>query len=233
MNSRYLGSVVDFLVFQWARADPSPPSVDRLNLGSAYIAPPGWLNLDNSPSVWLSKHRLVRSLLEKSGVVTPSAQQRWRSDIIFHDVRHGLPWQTHSFRFIYTSHLLEHLTREEGTRLLGECLRVLEPGGLLRVVVPDLKFYAQQYLAEAGNGSRSTTLPSEHFLEMLGVHAGHEVSARNPHRWMYDAASLALCLGEVGFVDVVPQAHRQGQVPDLEVLDVRPVDSLHMEARRP
>lgn len=116
---------------------------------------------------------------------------------------------------------------------MGECFRVLKRGGLLRVVVPDLKFYAQQYFAEASNGSRSAMLPSEHFLEMVGLHAGHDVSARNPHRWMYDAASLGVCLSKAGFVDVVPQAHRQGQVPDLEVLDVRPVDSLHMEARRP
>ena len=42
--------------------------------------------------------------------------------------------------------MLEHLDRAEARSFLGECLRVLAPGGILRLAVPDLRNAAYQYL---------------------------------------------------------------------------------------
>lgn len=47
---------------------------------------------------------------------------------------------------VYHSHLLEHLDQEEGENLTKECLRVLKPGGILRISVPDLERICQDYL---------------------------------------------------------------------------------------
>ena len=62
------------------------------------------------------------------------------------DVRQGLPFADDSFDVIYHSHVLEHLTNVDGERLMSECRRVLRPGGVLRVVVPDLETIAALYL---------------------------------------------------------------------------------------
>lgn len=48
---------------------------------------------------------------------------------------------------VYHSHLLEHLQQEEGEGLTQECFRVLKPGGILRIVVPDLERICTDYLS--------------------------------------------------------------------------------------
>jgi SAM-dependent methyltransferase len=47
---------------------------------------------------------------------------------------------------VYHSHVLEHFSQEDGELLIRECYRVLKPGGVLRVVVPDLEQIAINYL---------------------------------------------------------------------------------------
>jgi predicted SAM-dependent methyltransferase len=62
------------------------------------------------------------------------------------DVARPLPFADGAFDAVYHSHLLEHLPRTSATAFLRECRRVLKPGGILRVVVPDLEGIARQYL---------------------------------------------------------------------------------------
>jgi predicted SAM-dependent methyltransferase len=62
------------------------------------------------------------------------------------DIRKGLPYPDNTFDACYSSHVLEHLTRTEASNLLNECVRVLKPGGVIRVVVPDLEKIVQLYL---------------------------------------------------------------------------------------
>jgi predicted SAM-dependent methyltransferase len=63
-----------------------------------------------------------------------------------HDATTGLPYESNSFDSVYHSHILEHLTPEQGQALTQECFRVLKPGGILRVVIPDLEKIAALYL---------------------------------------------------------------------------------------
>ena len=62
------------------------------------------------------------------------------------DLREGIPFADKSFDAVYHSHVLEHFSPEDGEKLIVECFRVLRPGGILRVVVPDLERIAQLYL---------------------------------------------------------------------------------------
>lgn len=66
--------------------------------------------------------------------------------ILVHDLRRGIPFASGAFDVVYHSHLLEHLTPDDGRQLLSECHRVLRPGGVLRVAVPDLEVIAREYL---------------------------------------------------------------------------------------
>lgn len=59
------------------------------------------------------------------------------------DVRHDLrampwPFEDGSAEVILASHVIEHLTRDEGAAFLAECARVLAPGGVLALACPDL-----------------------------------------------------------------------------------------------
>lgn len=92
----------------------------RINLGCGRCFHPDWVNLDSAPG--------------DPGVLPC-------------DVRRPLPFADGSVDAIYSSHLLEHLTADEGAALLAECFRVLKPGGIIRVVVPDLEGIARAYLA--------------------------------------------------------------------------------------
>ena len=65
---------------------------------------------------------------------------------LFWDLRVPLPFPTDSVDRIYSSHLLEHLTFEEGQRLLSECRRVLKSGGEISVCVPDARRFIECYM---------------------------------------------------------------------------------------
>ncbi|MGH8678073.1 MAG: class I SAM-dependent methyltransferase, partial [Burkholderiales bacterium] len=94
-------------------------SVRLLNFGCGATFHPAWVNLDSSP-------------------VSPQ--------VIRHDLREPFPFPANSFDGVYGSHVLEHLEPDAAIRLLKECHRVLKPGGIVRVVVPDLEVIARLYL---------------------------------------------------------------------------------------
>jgi len=90
-----------------------------LNLGCGSRFHPDWTNIDmNSSSPFVQAHNL----------------------------RLGIPYPDRTFDAVYHSHLLEHFAKNEAIGLMQECFRVLKPGGIIRVVVPDLEQIARMYL---------------------------------------------------------------------------------------
>lgn len=90
-----------------------------LNFGCGTAVHPDWVNLDSSTDL---------------------------PGVIRHDLRRGLPFPDESFDAVYGSHVLEHLEPDAAMQLLRECHRVLRPGGIVRIVVPDLEAIARRYL---------------------------------------------------------------------------------------
>lgn len=90
-----------------------------LNIGCGSTFHPSWENLD-----------LVS--------VSPEVKS--------YDIRKGLPYDDAYFEACYSSHILEHNTQQEAKKLLAECLRVLKPAGIIRVVVPDLESIVRKYI---------------------------------------------------------------------------------------
>lgn len=66
--------------------------------------------------------------------------------VIAHDLRKGIPFQDSCFDVVYHSHLLEHFPKSAALPFMSECYRVLKPGGVIRVAVPDLERIASLYL---------------------------------------------------------------------------------------
>jgi len=91
-----------------------------VNLGCGAIAHPAWSNLDLVP---------LSPIVQKADLLEP------------------LPFESGTVDAVYHAHVLEHFDRESGARFLKENVRVLRPGGVLRVVVPDLEDICRGYLA--------------------------------------------------------------------------------------
>lgn len=64
------------------------------------------------------------------------------------DLAKPLPFEPATYRACYLSHVLEHIPRQRVPSLLSEIWRSLQPGGVLRIVVPDLEVIARLYLRE-------------------------------------------------------------------------------------
>jgi len=90
-----------------------------LNLGCGTRHHPAWINVD----------------LYSTGL-----------GVIPCDLRCGLPFTDNSFDVVYHSHLLEHFSKISAAVFLRECFRVLQTGGIIRVVVPNLEQIVRTYL---------------------------------------------------------------------------------------
>jgi len=212
----------------------------RLNLGCGQSPTPGWLNYDNSPTVWLAKSPLLARLLRRAGVIDAGSFE-FASFCQVNDVRHAnaarrIPHADATVDAIYSSHMIEHLLPDDAWAFLRECRRVLRPGGRLRLVVPDLQALARDYLrgGDADDFLRrmqfETHLPAGLFAKLKWLLLG-----RRGHHWMYDACSLGALVMEAGFVGVETMAAGETRIVDPSGLDLceRQVDSVYLEAVRP
>ena len=111
----------------------------KLNIGCGTSGIDGWVNIDNSPSILLSRLPLGRQIFR-----TPD----WPRGVRRADVRKRIPFPDSSVSCIYSSHTFEHFTYEESRAVAQECFRVLRLGGILRIVVPDLGIMVHDYLAD-------------------------------------------------------------------------------------
>jgi predicted SAM-dependent methyltransferase len=157
--------------------------------------------------------------------------------IVRADVTRRIPAPDASAEVAYSSHMIEHLNRWQALELLRECRRVLRPGGLLRIVTPDLWEVIAAY--ERGGSARPR---ADVFMENLmtfrepeGAKGAQRLAGKlfggSAHQWLYDEESLRALLEEGGFVAIVRRDYRTGETPDLEKLETR--TGLVMEARAP
>lgn len=92
----------------------------NLACGGIYVTEVGWLNFD-----YVSRNSAVQraNLLDR------------------------LPLANTTADLVYSSHFLEHIPREQVVPFLQECWRVLKPGGIIRLVLPDLENLCRAYLS--------------------------------------------------------------------------------------
>ena len=215
----------------WAKRGRRIRAADRVvkvNLGSALMVAPGWVNVDASLNALIAgaPASVLRMAYRWSGSRALYSREEYCRILQQHrflhvDFEHGLPFEDRSVDFVFSSHLLEHLYIDEAARLLREIYRVLKAGGLVRIAVPDLEHAFQLYR----QGERTKALA--YFF------SDSRIGALNRHQYMYDFALLCQALQRAGFSDVLRCSFRQGNLPDLDLLDNRPEESLYVEARRP
>jgi predicted SAM-dependent methyltransferase len=205
-------------------------SADRVNLGCGPDAPPGWLNVDGSWNAWFTHHQHLRRALELFGVINASNQgANWNVSPVVHDLCKPLPFPDNAFSAIYASHVLEHLYRSQALALLSECKRVLKPGGILRLVVPDLQAMVAEYLSSKNNGSSKSAAdnlneklafrPSAPRAGNVLVRFYHLWKDFHSHKWMYDSDSLSGYLEAAGFHQVAQMEFCRSAISGIEEVE--------------
>ncbi|HUA16960.1 MAG TPA: methyltransferase domain-containing protein [Verrucomicrobiae bacterium] len=193
----------------------------KINIGSGLSGISGWHNLDNSPTITLSRIPLATRLLKLPA---------WPGDVRRYDVRKGLPYANGSVRYIYSSHTFEHFTPSESLAVAKECFRVLARQGVLRIVVPDLELIAREYLADPSPTAAQT------FLSRLSLHHSVQdvIHPGSNHSQMFDGRALSHLLREAGFDQVEVSSYGTSAIPEIDQieLEVRRKESLYVEARK-
>jgi predicted SAM-dependent methyltransferase len=174
----------------------------NLNLGAGDLCKSGYLNIDLFPG----------------------------GDLTL-DLRRELPFKSDSCDMIFSEHFFEHLDYPTGiSRLLGECLRVLRPGGILSFSVPDTEWPLLDY-------QHGLQAPYFRAMEEFQWHPGcttrlehinYHFRQHGQHLFAYDEETARKLLQIVGFVNITKRQYQR----DLDS-ERRRVGSLFMSAQKP
>jgi len=200
----------------------------KLNLGCGLAVQRTWINIDGSlnsllaglPSFLhplayrLSGARDYYSLSDYCGIMR-------NNKFVHHDLSKSVPFYDDTVDFIFTSHFLEHLFKKDAERFLSEAFRVLKPGGVIRLSVPDLNYAVGLY----SQGNKSRMLNDYFFVD-------HNENYFSRHKYMYDFELLSKLFEIAGFSNITRCNFHQGTIPDIKALDNRPEDSLFLEATK-
>lgn len=207
----------------------------KLNLGCGVTAPEGWINVDSSPNVLLSKipgNRVIKNILFKSGFMSKEGlEANYTKNIIFCDLAKSFPQiKEGSCKVIYSSHFIEHISHNEAISLIKKCFMTLSSGGIFRAAVPDLYEEAKRYITRIESALTKDSLDwkaSEEFICSLFSN-----NSRHSHKWMYDFFSLSKILSDCGFIDIEKKGFRQSKIEDIKLVENRE-DSLFVESKKP
>ena len=196
----------------------------KLQIGSFDTPIQGWYNTDITPHIFVSRIPFLPTILHSIGLLSDKRYRQHRSGI-FNNVHYlnaarPFPFKDNSVDAIYSSHMLVNLLRPHAVQCLYECFRVLKPGKIFRIAVPDLDQWVKGY-----DPRHPDAFVQLFFLS--GVKG-----EKNFIKWMYNASSLSALMTEIGFVNVQQCSFGQGNIVDIEKLDYRK-DSFFLEGSKP
>lgn len=178
-----------------------PKSDLCVNLGCGYRPMKGWINVDRARG--------------------PEVQVVW-------DLTRRLPFPDSSCSAIFSEHLIEHVSKEDAARLLSECHRVLQNGGVLRLSTPDAELFLRSYADDR------KFLAHPEFSQPIDTpvdRVNYMMREYGQHLWSYDEELLALMLKRAGFNKVVRKRFGVSLHPRMNNIDfeARRFESLYIE----
>lgn len=179
-----------------------------VNIGSGGFGLPDWVNVDIAPG---------------------------KNTTILLDIRKTLPFVDGSVRRILAEHVVEHLDFDENIpSVFAEFYRVLAPGGVVRIVVPDTERFVLAYSQKSrdlwqGLGWDLDTFPPGLYSSMHVLN--HIFHQEGEHLFGYDFETMALTLRKAGFPTVERRAFRVSADPALMIdQELHKPYSLYVEA---
>lgn len=199
-------------------------TLSLLHLGAFDCGIPGWINTDITPHIWISRIPAAARLLRALGLLSDKryaayCDGRFRA-LRYVNLSKPLPFKDQSCEAVFSSHVFEHLFMDEVEQLVPEICRVLAPGGICRVVVPDLEKIIADFNPEN---------PAPFISEIYEV--GSRSAVKNSHHCGFTHASLAALFRRSGFSRTRKCSYLVGDCPDIDRLDNRP-ESIFFEATK-
>lgn len=171
-----------------------------IHYGCGLSAPPTWRNFDSSPTLRLQRLPLVGAHLRVPGHPT------FPPNVEYGDIVRGLPVAPGSARAVYCSHVLEHLALDEFRAALANTLAYLRPGGIFRLVVPDLEVAARAYVESTDPGAAIAflrwTLLGHTTRPRGAADMARSLFGAEHHLWMWDHKGMHAELVRAGFREV-------------------------------
>ena len=169
----------------------------KINLGSGHWKFDGWVNVDLDHG---SEPDVVANLAA------------------------DLPFADGVARLMHTEDFIDQLELDQAAAFLNECYRVLAPGGVLRVLTPDMQKLAHLYLNDP---ARLETLWKNFVHVPLSLDTPGELFPPGMrfagHTFMYDGETFRKLAAACGF-DARRVEYQQSEDPELCGLDLRAPD---------
>lgn len=195
--------------------------MSRLHFGCFNYPQDGWINTDVTPHLWIARVPGLAWTIHKLGKMSDDRMAEHKRGIFrrvrYLNVTKSWPYPANSLDAVYSSHVLEHLPLHGAKKCLAEAYRCIEPGGGIRISVPDLDAHIREYD------------PAKSMDWAINFFEADQKSEKNMHHFMYNFQNLGGLLKTAGFTVVTRHEYRQGKCPDVDKLDNRP-ESLFVEA---
>jgi len=166
----------------------------KINLGSGHYKLTGWINVDID--------------LES------------RPDVLT-DLSCDLPFRDHSANFMHTEDFIDQLELEGARRFLRECHRILRPGGVIRVLTPDVEQLCAMYIKQPNDLKAlwrdHVGVPLDYGTAAEIVNVGMRFAG---HTFLYDAETFQLLARDSGF-EPRRVAFNESEFSELRGLDLR------------
>jgi predicted SAM-dependent methyltransferase len=172
--------------------------VRKLQIGAGDSRLEGWLNTD---------------IVEEPGLTYLDATQPF-------------PLPDHSFNYVFSEHVIEHLSYEDGRKMFHETARILVPGGKMRIATPNLlqfvRLFQNPKTVEMTNYIHGklawhqwpTNPSAETFILNLQL-------SQFGHRFLYDPDTLKFALSESGFTSIKEVRPTESDDPELRDIERR------------
>jgi predicted SAM-dependent methyltransferase len=173
--------------------------VRKLQIGAGSSRLTGWLNTDIDPGT---------------------------GGLAFLDATTRFPFDDGEIHYIFSEHVIEHLTYDEGKFMAAEAFRVLAPGGKMRISTPNLTRFIELFDDNPSEEAKAYITGKLMWHEWprepnpAAIILNLQMSSWG-HKFMYDIDTLGAMLRRVGFQNVQEFEENISRDPHLRDLEAR------------
>lgn len=157
------------------------------------------------------------------GWLNTEYESRRPSSVIYYDVLTEFPAASNSFDVIFSEHMIEHVPLPAGLKMLQECLRILKPGGRVRISTPPLEFLIKLLV----NPDEADEAYLEHHHRRWSADAPVFTPAvvvadyytQWGHKFVYDEPTLRALMSKAGFASITKVPLNESSEPALRNLE--------------
>jgi predicted SAM-dependent methyltransferase len=143
--------------------------------------------------------------------------------VLKHNLYDPLPFEDGEFNAVYHSDVLEHLNKRFAPLFMRECWRVVGPGGILRVAVPDMETICRIYLYVLEDALKDNeaaqTIYEWVMVELLDQMTRHKSGGEMLNYWKQNPVpAYDFVISRVGSeaARAIASMHKRGAQPDLD-----------------